>query len=308
MTTTSLVPAEISHFFLSLYDQEPQREQERRNTIYSLPNQSIRISTDAHGGCHIDIKPVNPEIDSQARGAIEQLAEAFKQSKACNSLWVNFDLPCSPAQWGRVLPESFVIGVEGQGDLIQDVQQKKIRIWQWLNADKVCTIPPGATHNLGGSALIIDPLAKKILLVLNKNRNTVWNLPGGSFEPWKDVDPADTALREAQEEGGFELPHAIKEKPQLVGQMQFPENSFAPAINQIWAYFIAGISNLKLNPPTDEIKQAEWFDIKEIKKSDGKLGDLQLSNEVKQPLRTALKGHGFREISNKRWMIIHTHQ
>lgn len=306
MTSCSAAPAELLSFFKSAYAITPLAVKSKGSTLYSAPEfDGVKISTDSYGGCHLDVKFVNPEIDQRAKQAIQQLADDLRVSKAFNSLWINLDLPSSPAMWGRIVPESFVIGVEGSGDLIQDVQKKKIRIWQWLNTDKECAIPPGATHNCGATALIIDRTHRKVLLV-EPLRRKAWNLPGGSFDPWKDVDLADTAFREAQEEGGFELSKPVPHKPKLVGQLQFPNNPFAPAINQIWAFFIDGISQQALNPPAHEIKRAEWIDWEEIEKSRGSLRDCKLSDEIKRPLRAALHRYGFEEVSNKGWMIVHT--
>lgn len=306
MTSCSKIPVELVSFFKSAYGIMPLALKGKGSTLYSAPEfEGVQISTDPHGGCHLDVKFVNPEIDHRAKQAIQQLAEGLRASKTYNSLWINLDLPSSPALWGRIVPESFVIGEEGKGDLIKDVQRKKIRIWQWLNADKECAIPPGATHNCGATALIIDRTFRKVLLVEPMRRNA-WNLPGGSFDPWKDVDLTDTAFREAQEEGGFELIKLVPHKPKLVGQLQFPNNPFAPAINQIWAFFIDRISQQALKPPAHEIKRAEWIDWEEIEKSRGFLRGCKLSDEIKSPLRAALHRYGFEEISNKGWMIVHT--
>ena len=153
---------------------------------------------------------------------------------------------------------------------------------------------------------VIDNVAKKVLLVVNVRRCESWNLPGGSFDPVKDNAPCYTALREAQEEGGLELPEKIVNQPKLVGQIQFPQNQFASAINQIWACFIDGVSQQKLNPPSDEIQLAEWIDISDIENSEGTLKGYKLGDEIKGPLRAAMNGNGFQEITNKGWMIVHT--
>ena len=93
--------------------------------------------------------------------------------------------------------------------------------------------------------------------------------------------------------------------PRLMGQMQFPDNQFAPAINQIWAYFIDGISQKALNPPADEIKVAEWVDFAEIQGSEGSLKGLKMDDEIKPTLVAAINGLGFQEIVNKNWVIVH---
>lgn len=90
-----------------------------------------------------------------------------------------------------------------------------------------------------------------------------------------------------------------------MGQMQFPDNQFAPAINQIWAYMIAGISEQKLNPPADEIKQAKWLNIEDVANSNDTLEGLKLGAEVKETLISVRDGFGNQEVANKGWMIVH---
>lgn len=306
--TNTVAPIEINNFFETVYGCNPQVTQDRRSTIYSVPEKGVSIITDTYGGCHIDVKEIPTDRIPFARQAIEQLSETYRASKAFDSIWIDVALPTGALNLFSITPSSFEIGQPGRGDLIYDYQKNKIKIWQWLNSNKECAIPPGATHNIGATALILDMAAKKVLLVVNARRSDSWNLPGGSFDPSKDSAPCDTALREAQEEGGFEVDNSTALNPRLMGQMQFPDNQFAPAINQIWAYFIDGISKKALNPPADEIIKAEWIDFAEIQSSSGILKDLKMSEEIKSPLVAAINGLGFQEIVNKKWMIVHAPQ
>lgn len=286
----------------------PQVDYEKRNAVYTVSENSLRVVTDSYGGCHVEIKEIDLNMAHIVKGAIKHLSEAIKITKEFDSIWIDLSLPANASNLGLIAPDDFVIGEYGKGDLIYDYQQKKIRIWQWLNSDKECAIPPGATHSMGATALIIDKVAKKVLLVVNVRRSESRNLPGGSFDPVKDNAPCYTALREAQEEGGFELPEKIVHQPKLVGQIQFPQNQFAPANTQIWTYFIDGVSQQKLNPSSDEIQLAEWIDIADIENSEGMLNGYKLGDEIKGPLKTAMNGCGFQEISNKGWMIVHTQE
>lgn len=299
------IPVEIKEFFDVVFTCQPQVTVDKKSTIYSVPEKGISIITDSYGGCHIDVKEIADGLIPFAKQAIERLSETYKESKAFDSIWIDVALPANASIFGSIAPPSFEIGRPGKGDLIYDYQTKKIRIWHWLNPNKECAIPPGATHNIGATALILDMVAKKVLLVVNKGRSDSWNLPGGSFDPSKDNDPCYTALREAQEEGGFEIDGDEVFSPRLIGQMQFPRNQFAPAINQIWAYFIDGISQKALNPPTDEIIRAGWIDFAEIQSSEGTLKELKISEEIKAPLIAAINGLGFEQIVNKGWMIVH---
>lgn len=305
MITNNVVPVEIGQFFETVYGCNPQITQDKKSTIYSVPEKSISIITDNYGGCHIDIKSIPSDRTSSAQQAIKQLSDVYRISNAYNSIWIDIDLPINGSTIGAIVPPSFLIGEPGKGDLIYDMPKRKLRMWQWLNPNKECAIPPGATHNIGATAIIIDMVAKKVLLVVNKRRSDSWNLPGGSFDPSKDKTPYDTALREAEEEGGFEIEKSAITNARLVGKIQFPDNQFAPAINLIWAIFVDNISNKPLNPPANEIKEAEWVDFEDIQNSTDTLNRLKLGKEIKSPLIAAINGLGFEEISNKKWMIIH---
>jgi ADP-ribose pyrophosphatase YjhB (NUDIX family) len=306
MANICTAPNEINSFFTNLYGKQPQVSQVKKNIVCSLAEAEVSVMIDSYGGCHVDIVQISKERLPIVQYAIEGLAEGFKATKTCDSLWINFALPTNPAVMGSVLPQSFEIGTPGRGDLIYDYQQKKLRVWQWLNPEKECVIPPGATHNIGATALLCDTAAKKVLLVVNVRRDKNWNLPGGSYDPIHDKTPADTALREAQEEGGLTIDGSAIKEQKLIGQMQFPQNQFAPAINQIWSFAVPGLSQLKLNPPPHEIKRAEWIEYQAIVESSEALGGYTLSEEIKAPLLAAIKGLGAQEIANKGWMIVHT--
>lgn len=299
------VPSDINQFFNTLYGTPPEAEQKKRNILYSVPGQGVTITTDPYGGCHIDVKELSQERFSFAREAIQQLTEAFEASHAFDSLWIDMTTPFNLSTLGQIVPDSFTVGEPNRGDLIYDYQQKKIKCWKWLNPDKECTIPPAATHNIGASGLVIDSVAQKVLLVVNVRRDSAWNIPGGSYDPALDNTPAFTAIREAQEEGGFQLAKEELGNPKLIGQMQFPYNQFAPAINQIWAYFIDGISQKELSPPPEEVKYAEWINIEEVINSVGKLNGLTLGDEIKIPLIAAIKDLGCEVILDKGWMVVH---
>jgi hypothetical protein len=94
-------------------------------------------------------------------------------------------------------------------------------------------------------------------------------------------------------------------EPKLIGQIQFPQNQFAPSINQIWSFAMPGISKIKLNPPVHEIKRAAWVGYQEVLNAEDKLDGFGVSDEIKGPLLAAIQGLGAREIANKGWMIVH---
>lgn len=295
----------INLFFVKIYGESPIKFSDKI-TRYAVSDSSIHITTDLYGGCHVNMTTLfSKERAELIKKAIDELSTNFKKTKAFNSLWLNFSLPCPLSTMAMIAPDNFLIGTPGTCDLIYDHQEKKLRVWSWLNEDKVCSIPSGATHSVGGAALIIDKIAEKILLVVNIDRSHSWNLPGGSFDPGSDPSPSFTALREAQEEGGFQIDKNDHFEPSLIGQMQFPENQFASAISQIWAFFIDNISLKKLNPPQDEISKAEWISFDEILQSQGSLKGLNLGLEIKEGLRAAIEGRGCQEIEKKTWKIVH---
>ncbi len=160
----------ISNFFVKTFGEEPTVSVLKKETLYRIPNNSIHISTDCYGGCHVNVESFTHEHIELIREAIQELSSIFQKTKAFNSIWLNFPLPCSLGTVGTTIPQSFEIGTPGKCDLIYDRQANKLRIWSWLNPDKICTIPSGATHSVGGAALIVDTICRKILLVVNHDQ------------------------------------------------------------------------------------------------------------------------------------------
>lgn len=302
-TTTATASQEINQFFSALFGQLPVVSEDRKGTTYSIPGHEFSVVTDSYGGCHINC---GSKIFDSLKEAIGQLSASYKANRTFDSLWVDMPLPVSLSTLGAILPSDFEAGNSGKSGLIYDYQKNMLKSWLWLNPGKECSIPAGATHNIGGTALIIDKAAGKVLLVENTRRAGSWNLPGGSFEPGKDKLPSDTALREAEEESGLSIDRKSLAKPVLISQMQFPENQFAPAINQTWAFFIDGISQHELRLPAEEIKRAEWVDILKITEStDEGINGAKIGSEIKASVTAAVHSLGCQEIENKGWMIVH---
>ncbi|MBA3285138.1 MAG: NUDIX hydrolase [Nitrosopumilus sp.] len=299
------VGSSIKEFLFKIYGEESTASFKGRKTYYHVSDPSLNIETDNYGGCHINIIPsFTKERAELIKQAIEDLSIIFKENKEFNSLWLNLPLPCHLNTVGMIAPDNFLIGTP-DCDLIYDRQAKKLRVWLWLNKDKDCTIPLGATHSVGGTALIIDRIAKKIALVVNKDRDHSWNLPGGSFD-LKDQSTSITALREFQEETGIQLTENDKYESCLIGQMQFPENQFATAISQIWAFYFDNVSLRTLDPPKNEIVRAEWISFDDVLQSNGRFDGLILGVEIREGLRAAIKGLGCKKIENGCcWKIVH---
>jgi hypothetical protein len=217
------VPAEISRFFATVCECSPEAtvsDPEDKTYNYSIPGQVVTegdwlINTDSYQGCHLEVKQIPADKMLRVPRAIEDLAAGITRSLSdlkrveeettFNFLMVDFDMPVTLKEISSVLPDSFKIGDPESGNLIKDEINKKLHFWKWLNPDKPCTVPFGATYSAGGLALIIDQVAQKVLLVESKGRKGAWNIPGGSPDPIRDRSPRDTAIREAQEEGGFKI-------------------------------------------------------------------------------------------------------
>jgi 8-oxo-dGTP pyrophosphatase MutT (NUDIX family) len=68
--------------------------------------------------------------------------------------------------------------------------------------------------HITGTACILHPSRNAVLLVHHRKLNR-WLLPGGHVEPGIDVNVAETARREAEEEAGVQIDTALP--PRLVG-------------------------------------------------------------------------------------------
>lgn len=208
---------------------------------------------DNYGGFHVNM------LDDTVLP--EWAAEGKMVPSDVDSVWFEFPLPCSIQQL-KALPAWAIIG-SNEGDLIYDHHRQRLLVWQWLAKDKPCTIPSGATHNMGGCAMVLDPVHNKVLLVANKRRAHRWNLPGGYFDAAKDRTIEDTALREACEEST--LPTAMfKSENRMVIRLSFPCNPFAPAINEAWYFTAPNASTVALGPLSADIEEVYWARLDEI--------------------------------------------
>lgn len=185
LSTISTIPFEIGNFFQKLYGIDPEVSKNRRNTIYSVSSKEISIIIDPFKGCHINVKGLSDVIVFKAKDAISELSEFLKANQTFNSIWIDVAQPTTVSTLFSITPDAFVTGTEEKGDLIYDYQQKKIKIWQWLNPNEKCSIPAGATHNIGATALIIDKVANKVLLIEEVGGEGEWSLPGGVMIPSK---------------------------------------------------------------------------------------------------------------------------
>lgn len=292
-----------SQFLSNLYGQTPTEGKEGKSTVYSLPIVNfIRVVIDPYGGCHLEI-PQNADIRENTKEEITKLTRFICETNLYDSLWIDVkgdDKYPAKANIFGICPDSWDILDPKKGNVINDTQKGVMHIWQWLNADKTCSIPAGATHNLGATAAVIDESAQKILLVQNARRKDNWEMPGGSFESDKDNKEStlSTAVRECKEESGLD----VSNKPaSLIGQISFPYNQFAPAFNQVWKIIFNEGSTINPTPQQGETLRATWVSFDDVKV--GVFAGLKIGPEV-QAAAQATQGF-FKLSASKEWMQLY---
>jgi 8-oxo-dGTP pyrophosphatase MutT (NUDIX family) len=287
---------------------------EGKRTFSNSNFPSLTISIDPFGGFHVNF--LNLEIAKQFSNHIRSKIEWVRQLGQFKSLWFNFTIPFHFRDALHILPDDLAIS-ENQGNIINDIQQKpnQTRIWMWLDKNNTCVIPPGATHNIGATALLIDPREQKVMLCVPKTRQNSYNLPGGNYDSSIDTNPLSTAIREAQEEIGFTpslssnlASSGLLDNARLMGVMEFPKNQFAPAINQIWAFFVDGLSDWKFQPCSQEIVLAEWFPFDTVMNCNGTLNGRKVGEEIRHSLAAAIAQTGFQKTADKGFLVLYTTQ
>lgn len=289
----------IQEFFNGIYNSPAIETKDKQSTNYSVDKERpVSISLDRHGGCLVNI-PAGARLPANFKESFQALSLNLAKTGVINSVWLNIFSP-STAEILSAIPSSWSIDDPKKGQMIIDTQKKCTRIWQWLNSSKECNIPPGGTHNLGASAAVIDETSRVILLVQDKQRNTVWGMPGGSFDPVLDSPNSTmtTAIRECKEEANVDV---SAEKGELVGQMHFPFNQFAPGINQIWR-FVVDHSKFKPIPQPGETLQVKWIAFADAAK--GEFEGLKIGPEVQAAI-AAKTGLALHDKSNQ-WMKLYS--
>lgn len=130
----------INQFLTNLYGQVPDKRTEGNHTIYSYPIANCaRVLVDPVGGCHVQI-PQNAPIPENMKKEISHLSQFIAETHLFDSLWIDISMP-APDNILGLCPDTWQIDNPQKGNIITDVQEGKICIWQWLNADKTCQIP-----------------------------------------------------------------------------------------------------------------------------------------------------------------------
>lgn len=244
---------------------------------------SVKMEKDKFGNWNITVLHV---INAKAiRKAFHHLYEYFKAKSLSDGLWVNFKQP-HPANIAGVLPDGFQVGAP-LGNSIADTQQGYTRYWVWLNPAKECNMPPAATHQLAGNALLISEDGK-VLFCRRKQNPSRWATPGGMADPKESTE--GTAVREVGEELGVEL--KTKDAAQ-VGKLQFPGNPFARAESGLYAFMVPKATQVV---PNEEFVEIKWFPLADVldcpknEKGDRKLAGYEISPEFITPLESAVDG------------------
>lgn len=288
----------IQAFFSEVYHAKPKEQLEEHNRVYSRADgkPGVKVIIDIYNGCHIHF-PANIEIPLfNLKGGIISLNNFIKETRQFDSLWLDFEVPVG-ASYLSLLPQKWELGKPGQGNIIYDTQKNVVRCWQWHNPEKVCTIPAGATHHLDASAAVIDSVAQKILLVVDRMSKDRWSLPGGGFEPDKDKHESScsTAVRECEEEAGIKIPD---KNGILIGQFTYPKNQFAVAINQVWRFSYDNGSKVEPKIYPKEVIDAAWVSFKDVEA--GVYKGLKIDDAAQGAIRSS---NGFsKQPSSEDWM------
>ncbi|XP_035734948.1 nudix hydrolase 7-like isoform X1 [Vespa mandarinia] len=110
------------------------------------------------------------------------------------TIW--FHVHLSHSEWIPILVQ--------KGFKFHHAREEYVMLYNWLNKEIVCNIPPYAHTNLGVGAFVYNEKTSEILVVKEKNYigNQFWKLPGGYVEPGENIDEA--AQREVLEETGVQ--------------------------------------------------------------------------------------------------------
>lgn len=129
------------------------------------------------------------------------------------------------------------------------------------------TIPEG---HICGSGVIISPDLSQILMVLHKKLG-IWVVPGGHYD-LVDSDPADTALRETEEETGYHSLqihpwHTIHGIPLDIDTHPIPaspKNNEGAHVHYDFRYALVMTDEQPMNIQTEELLGFQWIPIEEV--------------------------------------------
>lgn len=119
------------------------------------------------------------------------------------------------------------------------------------------------------AGVVIKQNGKYLLVQENEGpAKGLWNLPAGKVDVGDTIE--ETAAREAKEETGYEV--------ELVRKLGIWQEDINKAVKH---YFEARVTGGELNYPKDEIMDARWFSVKEIKGIENELRNTSVIEAIK---------------------------
>lgn len=256
-------------------------------------NSSYKVLFDNHGGLHVRVQEPGDKVKEFIERVIWNSNNGINyyhegKDEVLKSIWVEFVLPVNWMSIARSLPERFEIKSDSSG-FVMDQRTNTFSVWKWL-LNTTCMIPEGPSFVVGATAMVVDRIRSKVLLVSPLNRNYLC-FPGGNYDV-KDLGfPILTAIRELKEETGIVV---SDEKGYMMGMMEFPDNQHGPALNITYLFDVADISAQALEIDDQEISTCGWYDLQEIVECKGTL-EIQghefktIGDEIIQCIRGYLK-------------------
>ncbi len=142
---------------------------------------------------------------------------------------------------------------------------------------------PDNEHLWAAVAVIYNPCLNAILIgKRTENPSDPWSgdaaFPGGRFNPRKDRDLVETAIREAREEVGLDL----IDEAELLGVLEPFSPSNAPSINVVPVIFSLKNCSPQLTINKIELSKVLWLNINDVIKY------VRLNMSIKGALRPAI--------------------
>lgn len=189
--------------------------------------------------------------------AFDQSKQFCKDAIKClEEIGASFGLAEAYLQFGLTLKaqgsfEESKKSVEKSIELFQDIGATK----QILRIDKIIS-----GHVSCGVLIVKKSKTKTEILLLHRELTNSWHLPKGTYEPERDRNYRETAIRETFEETGFEV-----ELLDDLGSLQSQYELHGEIINKTTHYYL-GKPLRQTGKPDDEHDGYQWVEASEAKK------------------------------------------
>ncbi len=187
-----------------------------------------------------------------------QKMQADKRKGKVNAVYLNipFSLDFDLKMLGSIVPTGFPISP------VRDTQKGMMRF-----LDAPSSVPTGGNVDLGATAIVWDPLAKKVLTVTDRRSGRV-QYPGGRWDP-EDDNAVNAARRECLEEANYTIP--VEAEFRVLGIQYFPVNQAVPGYNLVFLFQIPGAaeqsaSTIRGDGAGGETSSADWRSLEEVRK------------------------------------------